>query len=360
MTTTIYVQDNEAKAPILGENDDPLEWLAEFQQVAKTNEWDEARSLKMVRRNVPASVLVWIDSQTEALTTMTALEAALYKITQTLAYLDKAFVEAESCKMKGGELLDAFTYRIEHIFKRANISDQSIKMRFFMRALPEDFHNFIVDKGAQDYNGTKAQAKVFEGRRLLRRYTEPSARTVSAPPALVPARRTARTNVAAQTAPRSNQPPKNLTVDDLATQLEKLSLQMVELQKAQPSTGSAPRSRNDLSHITCFNCQEKGHYANMCTQPRRTKESSSSQDSALGMIDAISRDESNGPNEVDLMAVTRSQSRAAASTTAVKKSATPRLAPKVEPMKKTDKQKVSKTVLKSAPLQTVKGKILQQ
>ena len=38
-------------------------------------------------------------------------------------------------------------------------------------------------------------------------------------------------------------------------------------------TNTSSGALKDLSHITCFNCDKKGHYATKCPEPRKTSDS---------------------------------------------------------------------------------------
>lgn len=48
-----------------------------------------------------------------------------------------------------------------------------------------------------------------------------------------------------------------------------------------PSTGvNVTTAKKDLSHITCFNCDQKGHYATKCPKSRKRSDASNSDDSS--------------------------------------------------------------------------------
>ena len=73
--------------------------------------------------------------------------------------------------------------------------------------------------------------------------------------------------------------PKSTKTFDRKTQKERKKQCHLEHKRAQNDSGSAPTTINvpnissttckDLSHITCFNYDQKGHYTTQCPKPKR-------------------------------------------------------------------------------------------
>ena len=59
------------------------------------------------------------------------------------------------------------------------------------------------------------------------------------------------------------------TVEALTAKVEKMSTLNPEAKAFQPKSGQAKRPLKD---VECFNCRERGHYANKCPQPRQKKQ----------------------------------------------------------------------------------------
>ena len=74
--------------------------------------------------------------------------------------------------------------------------------------------------------------------------------------------------------------PESIKTSNKKTRKEKKKQHHLEYKRAQNNSGSAlttrvntsnvaSTTRKDLSHITCFNCDQKGHYANICPKLKR-------------------------------------------------------------------------------------------
>ena len=74
--------------------------------------------------------------------------------------------------------------------------------------------------------------------------------------------------------------PESTETSDRKTRKERKKQRRLEHEWARNNSGSAPTTkvnapnvasttRKDLSHITCFNCDQKGHYATQCPEPKR-------------------------------------------------------------------------------------------
>ena len=76
---------------------------------------------------------------------------------------------------------------------------------------------------------------------------------------------------------------KNGKTSDKKARKEKKRQRRLEYEQAQNDSGSTPTTnvnapnvtttaRQDLSHITCFNCDKKGHYATKCSKPMKDRD----------------------------------------------------------------------------------------
>ena len=74
--------------------------------------------------------------------------------------------------------------------------------------------------------------------------------------------------------------PESTETSNRKTRKERKKQRRLEHERAQNNSGSVPTTkvnvlnvssttRKDLSHITCFNCDQKGHYATQCPEPKR-------------------------------------------------------------------------------------------
>jgi len=294
--------------------DDPLDWIEEFSQAVLINEWDNKRAVALAIAHLhPTAKKIF---QPLKFPKYEDFEAAFRKKYHQNHYKERAYAQAQAYRQGPDEDVEFLVAKMTKLFERAGITEDSVKRALFKKAANKFIYARIIRKCPATFEEmVEVASEADQLRRAEMQHDEASvdvperATTPEPRPAAAPQPSTSRAWTSPTQAENKPITEQNMSVDELATLMGRMSVADVNAAwaKARPAFAGRvgqqqpPRPANpSRPTVVCYRCNEPGHYASSCSAP------------ASKQINWVEASEPELVTEEEVNAVTRTQSRNAA------------------------------------------------
>ena len=244
--------------PFFGNDDeDPTDWIRNFEIAAEANNWTNERKLKIVPGYLQGLAAYWFEEEAD---TITRWNATGYADSSFVPCFKEKFSTEEKQNMWHHQLnelrqgpyekVDFYAGKFKKLLKKVDPGSalpNSYAVRLFLNGLQKNIVPLVAFSQPDTINKAISTAKQVESGQ----YYETQASTPTT---------------------------GNDAIDVLTKQMEKLSLNYANItaalaaqlddKKPKQRSENPPAKIWDKKDITCFRCQEKGHFAKECMSER--------------------------------------------------------------------------------------------
>ena len=260
------------------DNEDPIEWLKNFNRAAATNRWTtEVRKLAVAGGFLKGIAAEWYDAN---LATMNNNWNTGANNNNNFEDMFKArfanetkknqwYQDLTNLRQATDESIDEYTNKFIKLADRVGINDVAQRKRMYLMGLNPGYTPLVYAQNPADFNAAVEAARRVEIGFNFASGTVPKKASLSTA-----------TSTSIVKAILDPTPVTNQEVDELTKKLEQLTVNYANLTSALLAQTATPQERrltprttprtitNRTSTITCYNCGKQGHIIRECPHPR--------------------------------------------------------------------------------------------
>jgi hypothetical protein len=308
-TVLEYLEDNMQGGqalriqPFYGDGtQDPLQWMAHFEKVARSNAWAEAKKIRKYATFLEEDAEEWhADLNPEDMADWAAWKDEFMNKYCNTRWKNKWNRELESNRQQRGETVDAYYGRFKRMLRRVqqvNNVPADQQKRFFIKGLLPHIAPLVTLRTPANLGEALEAAQAYEEGIDMVNEVEPRE-----------SKRRGKIDYSSdeeeeekpKKSVKKSKEKKQVTfdpahnLDDLAKKFEKMQLNLIQkMEKLTSQVNRTPDNRNNFSNFsrnnrdnrgnrnnrsdtrTCFNCGQVGHIAWDCPKKKEDKGSGSS------------------------------------------------------------------------------------
>jgi hypothetical protein len=134
-----------------GYHEDPCTWLEKYRKAIRIYQWDDDQALRHVSAFLSGTAENWFESKSQRFRNWNDFETAFRAKYLDKTYEEQAWNTLQSFKMKKTDKMEDVVAKIENLFKRANVTDETTKLRLFRQALLPQYQKVLVEKNIKTF-----------------------------------------------------------------------------------------------------------------------------------------------------------------------------------------------------------------
>lgn len=144
-------------------NEDPEEWLDEFERVATINRWDEEMKLRYVFFSLDGPAKTWYENHETTLTTWELLRRDVLRTFTSIMRKERAQLLLESRTQQPNETVNMYVEEMKRLFRRADENMPEDKMvGYLMRGVKESLFAGLIRNPPKTIDEFAQEARTIE------------------------------------------------------------------------------------------------------------------------------------------------------------------------------------------------------
>lgn len=229
------------------EEEDPTEWIRNYNRAAQANRWDESRKMQLVGTFLRGNALHWFEDNEEIFNTkgedesdedflkviFTRYSEEFIKIFTTREHKRSWRQQLESIKQKKEEKVDTYTNRFKRLWRNIDPerNHEEIYIQRYVDGLKEELAEKVYDRDPETIEDAEKFAKKAETNSNYRKVRKGTKET------------------------KEIKEEKDEVIDELVKKFEKMEIKLAEREF---------RKSSERRSYTCYTCGKEGHVSKNC------------------------------------------------------------------------------------------------